>query len=178
MLNLEQVGVHDDFFELGGHSLQVAQIASRVRRVLRVKLRVRDVFDAPTVASLAIVVSKLNRIALDLPLNTRESTNTGGFPLSYGQQRLWFLDQLQPNNVAYVLPSVVDLHGWLDPVALDHALSDVVKRHEVLRTVFAMHENSVEQVIEPAISETVARRRPLRPRSSPAQTSPSCHRTT
>ncbi|WP_330327930.1 non-ribosomal peptide synthetase [Streptomyces pseudovenezuelae] len=148
VLDVERVGAHDNFFELGGHSLLATQVVFRIREAFSVELPLADLFDRPTVRDLAplldrsdadVVVPRMTRIDRDRPL-----------PLSFAQQRLWFLDQLEPGSVEYALLSPVHWNGHLDVAALRAALGGVVARHEVLRTrLVADADGIARQVIDP-----------------------------
>ncbi len=131
LLGCELVGVDDSFFDLGGHSLLATRLVSRVRGAFGVELSVRAVFDAPTVAELALCLDG-GRVGRPV-LGAR--SGGGPVPLAFAQQRLWFLDQFGGSGAAYNMPVAVRLSGVLDVGALRAALDDVVGRHEVLRTV-------------------------------------------
>ncbi|HEX8147545.1 MAG TPA: AMP-binding protein, partial [Pyrinomonadaceae bacterium] len=139
VLNLERVRVTDNFFEVGGHSLLATQFILRLREVLRVELSVRDLFEKPTIAQAAAEVEARLRAGEGegVPPIERASRG-GGLPASFAQQRLWFLDQLEGgSHAAYNMPGAFRLRGALDLEALGRTLSEVVRRHEVLRTSFA-----------------------------------------
>ena len=149
VLKLEQVGVADDFFQLGGHSLLGTQVMSRVRSALAVELPLRALFEAPTVRGLAQKVEALRQGGgqrLMPRLERRERPEK--LPLSFAQQRMWFLDQLEPGNALYNVPYLVRLQGRLDGQLLERSLQEIVKRHEALRTRFVLCGDEPVQVID------------------------------
>jgi amino acid adenylation domain-containing protein len=151
VLGLERIGVRDDFFFLGGHSLLTTRLAVRVREALGVELPLHAVFDAPTVEELARAVEALRaggRGAADAP-PLRPARRDGPLPLSFGQERLWFVQRLDPASAAYNVRVFRRLEGPLDAAALERALGEVVRRHEALRTVFAEVDGSPAQVVAP-----------------------------
>ncbi|WP_437613917.1 amino acid adenylation domain-containing protein [Sorangium sp. So ce834] len=138
VLGVERVGAHDDFFAIGGHSLSATRAAARLRDVLGVDVAVRSIFEAPTVARLAAHVERQARGgARPAPRPLSPAPREGEAPLSFAQQRLWFLDQLEPASATYNMPAALRLRGALDPQALERAIAEVVRRHEVLRA--ALH---------------------------------------
>jgi amino acid adenylation domain-containing protein/non-ribosomal peptide synthase protein (TIGR01720 family) len=145
VLHVERVGVHDDFFALGGHSLLATQLVSRIRGVLGTEVPLRDVFEASTPAGLAARLVPGQSSAPHIPRVPRG----GDLPLSFAQQRLWFLDQLLPDHTMYHLPLVVHITGPLDPDHLREALSRLVDRHEILRTTFGVRDGEPRQHIGP-----------------------------
>ena len=132
VLGVPSVGVDDGFFALGGHSLLAMRLVSRIRSVLEADLTVRDLFDAQTVANL---VTRLDTTASPRPA-LRAGARPAEIPLSFGQSRLWFAARLEPDVTLYNIPIALRLRGALDVTALRAALTDLVARHESLRTVF------------------------------------------
>ncbi|MDQ1592735.1 MAG: hypothetical protein QOG71_3362 [Pyrinomonadaceae bacterium] len=158
LLGIAQVGVNDDFFELDGHSLLATQVISRVREMFQLELPLRSIFESPTVAGLAERVNETKLLAqgaLALPMR-RVARGGDLLPLSFAQQRLWFLDQLVPGNPFYNVPSAVRLDGQLDTAALEQSLNVVLARHEVLRTTFKSVDGRPLQVIAPDVTLTLA----------------------
>jgi len=156
VIRVERVGVHDNFFELGGHSLLATQVISRVRKVFQIELPLRRLFERPTVAELAEAIERVIKAGepLLVPAVERRS-RADELPLSFAQQRLWFLDQMEPGNTVYNIPLALRLHGELDITALERSLSEVVRRHEVLRTTFRSIEGRAVQVIGEAEALTL-----------------------
>ena len=152
VLGLERVGRHDNFFGLGGHSLLATRVVSRLRSACKVDIPLRSLFETPTVAGLArgIVAARPDAASLDTPIEARGRGEDA--PLSFAQQRLWFLDQLEPGSPLYNVPAAVRLRGTLDIEALKRSLNEVVRRHEVLRTTFPTENGRPRQVITPQLT--------------------------
>jgi amino acid adenylation domain-containing protein len=149
VLGVEKVGVYDNFFELGGHSLLATQVVTRVRETFQVNLQLKKFFDGPVIAELAPLLDSLRHVAATPMVPIAAAARNQGLPLSFAQQRLWFLDQLDPGNPIYSIPSAVRLQGQLDPRALERTLNEIVRRHESLRTVFREQQGVAVQFIEP-----------------------------
>ena len=149
VLGVPRVGAEDHFFELGGHSLLASRLLSRVRQTFEVELPVRSVFEAPTVAALAMTVETAKRTSIAPPPPLVPGPRTGELPLSFAQQRLWFIDQLEPGSSAYNLPVGLKMEGPLSIPVLARCLEELFRRHEVLRTVFAAEGGQGVQVIRP-----------------------------
>ncbi|MEM9290672.1 MAG: amino acid adenylation domain-containing protein [Acidobacteriota bacterium] len=152
ILDLEGIGVESDFFDLGGQSLLATQVVSRIRSLHGVEVPLRVFFQVPTVEGLAAKVEQIlagggHREELPMVPVPRD----GELPLSFSQERLWFLDQLLPGNTAYNIPGAVRMRGRLDHRAMAAALSEIVRRHEVLRTRFVTESGRpVQRVDAPA----------------------------
>src|SRR5262249_27923257 len=146
-----KVGVNDNFFELGGHSLLATRLLSRVRASFALEVPLRKLFEGPTVAALATQVEaalRLDQGTVAPPLRAVE--RDGDLPLSFAQQRLWFIDQLDGGSATYNISTAVRLNGVLDVAALERALSEVVRRHEALRTTFPTVDGlPVQRIAEP-----------------------------
>jgi amino acid adenylation domain-containing protein/non-ribosomal peptide synthase protein (TIGR01720 family) len=146
VLGVPQVGIHDNFFELGGHSLLAVRLISRLRQVFNMEVAVRTLFEAPTVAQLAERIKGMATVE-ELPL--LPATRDGKLPLSFAQQRLWFLHQMEPDSAAYNLAATIRLSGALDVQALQSAFRHLLQRHEALRTSFHDDGGEPVQVIAP-----------------------------
>ncbi|HEV2736313.1 MAG TPA: AMP-binding protein, partial [Longimicrobiaceae bacterium] len=137
VLGVERVGVHDNFFDLGGHSLLATRMVSRARAVLRAEIPLRALFEAQTVAELAARVDAERRVEEGVEPPPLAPADRGSpLPLSFAQERLWFLHRLAPESAAYNTPTFLRLRGPLDVPALRRALRALVERHESLRTTF------------------------------------------
>ena len=153
VLGLEQVSIHDNFFELGGHSLIATQLIYKLRETFPVELSLRSFFESPTIADLSkyIETSRLTRSDLQIPPITQAPRNKK-LPLSFPQQRLWFLWQLKPNSPFFNMPFGIHFSGSLDITVLEQSLNEIIRRHEILRTNFTVLEKQPVQVIEPSLS--------------------------
>ncbi|MGE0127963.1 MAG: amino acid adenylation domain-containing protein [Blastocatellales bacterium] len=151
LLKVERVGVNDNFFELGGHSLMATQLISRVREACEVDLPLRALFDAPTVAGMAESLEAAIKAGKSLQATPIEQcSRDADLPLSFAQQRLWFLDQLEPGSAFYNIFAPVRLKGRLNLPALERTLTEITRRHEVLRTTFPTVDGRAVQMIAPA----------------------------
>ncbi|HVS00902.1 MAG TPA: amino acid adenylation domain-containing protein, partial [Thermoanaerobaculia bacterium] len=148
VLGLERVGVEDDFFELGGHSLLATRVVSRVREVFGITVPLRALFETSTVEGLArrIELEERGAVLQTIPRADRSAP----LPLSFAQERLWLIDQLEPDSARYNLPVVVRMQGRLDVPVFAAALDEIARRHEVLRTTFVLAGESPAQVVAPA----------------------------
>ena len=156
VLGIEAVGGDSDFFEAGGHSLLATRVANRLARSLEIEVPVRTIFEAPTVATLARWLDAERRrtgsVATTVPPLEPRSTTEEPPPLSFAQERMWFLEQLQPGTDQYNIPSALRIDGALDPGALAHALDALVARHEPLRTRYEVVDGGPVQRIDPPAS--------------------------
>ncbi|PYQ65419.1 MAG: non-ribosomal peptide synthetase, partial [Acidobacteria bacterium] len=150
LLRLDRIGVHDDFFALGGHSLLATQLVSRLRAAFQVELPLRTVFEVPTIAGLAARIERELRTAgRALAPPVRRVPRDRPLPLSFAQERLWFLHILAPESPVYNMSAALRLRGRLDAPALAAALSEILRRHESLRTTFRATATGAVQEIQP-----------------------------
>jgi amino acid adenylation domain-containing protein len=152
VLGCDQVGVHDNFFELGGHSLLATLIISQVRQVFQRELPLRRLFELPTIAQFATTIETATQanLGIDIPPIERRSTETT--PLSFAQQRLWFLAQLEPDSPFYNIATAISLQGSLNVVALEQTFTEILRRHEVLRTRVTVVNEQPIATVAPAIA--------------------------
>ncbi|MBD2468777.1 non-ribosomal peptide synthetase [Nostoc sp. FACHB-145] len=156
ILGIKQVGIEENFFELGGHSLLATQVMSQIREAFQVELPLRSLFESPTLAELAQRVEAVLRDGQQLAAVPIERvTREENLPLSFAQQRLWFLDQLQPGSSAYNLSRAVRLQGQLNLAALEQSFNEIIRRHEALRTAFVSVDGEPKQVILSEVSITL-----------------------
>ena len=156
VLGVESVGVNEDFLELGGHSLLAIQLVSRVRETFNVELPVRSLFETRTVAGLAAETERRLGAGVSSSIPPLAPAARGAaVPLSFAQQRLWILDQLEPGLPVYNVPVAVSINGRLDVVALEKSLNEVVRRHEALRTSFEVRGGLPVQTIAAALTLTL-----------------------
>ncbi len=166
LLGVPRVGASDHFFALGGHSLLAVRVNARILDTLGVELPLRLFFEQPTLVGLAQAIER--RMAAETaegpeaeaaaavpPPLTRRPADAPPARLSFGQERLWFLDQLEPGNAAYHVPIALRLRGHLDTAALAAALSGVVRRHEILRTGIRAVAGEPVQEVAPAVAPAV-----------------------
>ncbi len=148
VLKREGIGVEDNFFEIGGHSLLATQIASRLREHFRMVVPVRTIFEAPSIAELAKRLDTARREEQGiLPPPIKAVPRSDDMPLSFAQERLWVLDQLEPNNPLYNIPRALRLRGVLRTEALGKAINEIVRRHESQRTTFTIKDGHPVQEI-------------------------------
>jgi amino acid adenylation domain-containing protein len=148
VLGADRIGIHDDFFELGGHSLLAAQVVARLRNELGAELSLRALFDAPTVAELEAAIESAPPGAGDTSGRLQRRAHDARQPLSYAQQRLWFLEQSRPPDPTYNVAMVLRLERPLRVHLLRQALQEVVRRHAILRTVYVSNEGIPLQVVD------------------------------
>ncbi|MBA2675316.1 non-ribosomal peptide synthetase, partial [Ramlibacter sp.] len=158
VLGVERVGVHDNFFSLGGHSLLATQAVSRLRARFAGELPLQALFEEPTVAGMAVRIGQMHPAVVHDGVQRQEEGGDAGPPLvrvphdqplalSFAQQRLWFLQELEPGNPFYNMPVAVRMRGALDVAALQATLDEVVRRHEALRTRFVTIDGTAHQQV-------------------------------
>ncbi|MEH2261607.1 amino acid adenylation domain-containing protein [Nostoc sp.] len=156
VLKVEQVGIHNNFFELGGHSLLATQLLSRIRNIFKVELPLRELFATATVAELAQSIGRSQQQDLELTsLPILPRAENAELPLSYAQQRLWFLDQFEPNSAFYNIPFALQIVGTLNVAALEESLQKIIHRHEALHTNFITVDGKPTQIIQKQTNWTV-----------------------
>lgn len=144
MLKLNEISVEDDFFEIGGHSLLATQVISKIREYFQIDLQLKTLFEKSNIAEIAAIIDQtvVNPMTSELPAIT-PIARTDALPTTFSQERLWFLEQLDPGNILYNIPAAVQLYGPLDCSALQAALDLIVKRHETLRSCFYSQDGKV-----------------------------------
>ncbi|MCW3052829.1 MAG: Non-ribosomal peptide synthetase component, partial [Chthonomonadales bacterium] len=161
VLGIDRISIEANFFEIGGHSLIAMRAMSRIRDAFQTDLSLRALFEAPTPASMAVLLSQRERetqgnevsailISADSDIRIVPRSHSGPCPLSFGQQRLWFLDSLVPDSAQYLLPTLLRLNGDLNLNALQQALDAIVERHSILRTTFALADAGPIQILHSA----------------------------
>src|SRR5690606_22675211 len=145
LLNLPQISVHDSFFQLGGHSLLATQLVSRIHKQFGVKLQLRDIFEQSTIAQIARRLETAGAQSLPPPLSASKQqiqpSSSDERPLSFAQQRLLVIDQLDPNQATYNSPLAFRVDRRLDETALQAAVNILYARHDSLRTTFPATED-------------------------------------
>ena len=150
VLDLERVGVYSNFFEIGGHSLRATRVISRIHKTFGIELPLRSLFEFSTVAALSEKIDAARgaaRLLLLPPI--ADIARAESVSLSFAQQRLWFLHQLQLDDAAYNVPMAMRITGPLNLAAFESTLTEIVRRHEVLRTTFAEVDGQAVQIINP-----------------------------
>jgi amino acid adenylation domain-containing protein len=160
-LKVAEIGIYDNFFELGGHSLIATQVVSRIREHFQIEITVRALFESPTIVELADYVQMQESAIVEEHTSVGEHPaiqrvpRNGRIPLSFAQERLWFLNELEPNSPNYNIFQANTVRGELNILALEQALQEILKRHESLRTVFQIVDGQPVQVILPEVSFTL-----------------------
>ncbi|ORY02001.1 amino acid adenylation [Basidiobolus meristosporus CBS 931.73] len=150
VLNIERVGIYDNFFDLGGHSLSATKAISRIGHLFKKEIALKWIFEFPTVISLGQKVSEVlgsNSCSMNSPIVKQQKKNT--LQMSFAQERLWFMNQLMPDNPFYNMPLALNIKGKLDIQVLESVINTVVKRHDILRTTFGNSGCNPIQKINP-----------------------------
>ncbi len=151
MLGVERIGVNNNFFDLRGNSLLATQLVSTVREQFQIELPLRVIFDSPTIAGIAKYIDATAQHEKSIAPVITPAARDRALPLSFAQRRMWFLNQLEPESAYYNVPLAMRLTGKLDTDALEQAINEVMRRHEVLRTTFTTASGEPVQVIAEAV---------------------------
>jgi amino acid adenylation domain-containing protein len=152
LLHVKRIGLDDNFFDLGGHSLLATQAISRIRDLFKVEIPLRKFVETPTLRALALEVeARLLSGAQVLLPPIRQVSRDEDLPLSFAQQRLWFLHRLEPDSSFYNMHAAFSLEGQLNIPALERCFNEIIRRHEVLRTTFAEVDGYPVPVVTPAL---------------------------
>ena len=163
VLGLDSIGINDNFFERGGHSLLATQVMSRLREAFNVELPVRSLFENPTIESISKAISFIRNSNGDFKIPppitpvSDKSRKNGKLPLSFGQQRLWFLAQLESESATYNIPGAMRINGPLSITALESSLNEILRRHEALRTRFIEKEGSPVPIVDESVTVGITR---------------------
>ncbi|MBE9224379.1 amino acid adenylation domain-containing protein [Phormidium sp. LEGE 05292] len=149
LLRLEQIGVNDNFFHLGGHSLIVTQMLSRLREVFHVELHFQQIFHNPTISSLAQLIAQYQNSQQWERPTIKPIPREGLLPVSFAQERVYFIQQLAPENSAYQFQATMRFKGQLDVDILQRCLDEIVQRHEIFRTTYPAENGRLFQIIHP-----------------------------
>ncbi|WP_413206152.1 amino acid adenylation domain-containing protein [Rhodospirillum sp. A1_3_36] len=147
VLGVERVGATDNFFHLGGHSLLAIQVVSRIREAWAVELPIKALFDTPTVRTLAERLTGTAPAGLPPPVRALTPEERAAAPLSFAQQRLWFLDRLEGRSLAYHIAGAIRISGPLDVAALGRVIAEIARRHDALRTTFPDRDGAPVQAV-------------------------------
>lgn len=149
VLAREAVGIHDSFFHIGGHSLSATQVVSRIRDEFSIELPLRTLFQSPTIAALAGEIDRNYEAAPTAPITIPVIERGGRHTLSFAQERLWFLDKIEPDNPFYNVSIALDIRGVLNVEAFRQSFGDVMARHEILRATFLEEDGTPYLEIQP-----------------------------
>ena len=136
VIGLDKIGIDDNLFELGGNSLSAMQIVARIEKSWQVRVPLKRFLEVPTIRSLSDIIKDVGELEVPRTMPFARVSRGENIPLSFGQQRLWFLDQWEPSSANYTICRAYHLRGQLDVAALEQSLKDTVRRHEILRTRF------------------------------------------
>jgi len=154
LLKVDNIGIHDDFFDLGGHSLLAIRAVPRIRDVFGVDITFQILFENPTIAALANVLTAAKNTEAVQRIERRQQSSPA--PLSFAQEQLWFMDRLAPGNAVYNVADIIDFHGEYNAEAMRRAIQELARRHETLRTQFSHDGGQPMQVILPELDVPLA----------------------
>jgi amino acid adenylation domain-containing protein len=159
ILQVEHFGINHNFFELGGHSLKATRVVSRINREFQVSIPLGALFEFPTIAGLAAIVHERvssDDEARDMAPPLISAGDDKPLALSFAQQRLWVLNRLEPDSPIYNIPAAIRLKGSLNVGALNQTLGEIVRRHQILRTIFPAIDGEPIQIIQDSSEMRVA----------------------
>jgi amino acid adenylation domain-containing protein/FkbM family methyltransferase len=154
ILGTGRISTDEDFFAIGGHSLLAMQVVSRICEAFSIAVSIRAIFEHPTIRGLAQAITSMRTFDPESPIG--RAPRTGDMPLSFAQQRMWFLHRLLPDSPSYNIPCLISISGRLDIHAVKKSITEIVRRHEILRTIYPGPDGHPTQQVLNLASTSVA----------------------